>query len=520
MQSSKQVLFFFAFILQLICINKLWSQEDIQISSPFLTVNNHLFYLTDKNYKPEQSAQSFLPKYSITERIELATKLKHVLDGYNLKIKESDLPRNTDFIDSLSGKSEFHLFPGQYPEIYLKKYNNIWYYSEETSLRIPMLYREIFPEWADNLISQLPDYFKKKYLSIALWQYLGLLLIILLAFILHFILSWIVDFILKKSVWEKIHIGRQHQEVLFKLAKFFSLIILMAIIKQLLPVILLDIKVSSFLYYIIDILQTFFILMLSFQIVNIVKIYMILAAQKTDTKMDDQLVTIFIKSLKILIGIVAFIHLLSLLGVNVTALVAGASIGGLALALAAQDTFKNLFGSVMVFLDKPFQIGDFITTSDIEGTVEKVGFRSTRVRKIDTSIISIPNGNLANVTVTNLGIRKFRLMDLMINILYSTTPEKIESFLSELRKIPDSEPNIQKETWLIFLRNLSSSSIDVFFRIYIEAPDFKTELTIREQVVFKIMFAAKTAGVEFAYPSTSVYLEKTDFIDQMINKKE
>jgi len=520
MQSSKQVLFFFAFMLQLLCIDKLWTQEDTQISSPFLTVNNHIFFLTDKNYNPEQSAQSFLPKYTIVERIELAIKLKHVLDGYNLKIKESDIPRNSDYIDSLSGKSEYYLFPKQHTEIYLKKYNDVWYYSEETSLRIPMLYRDIFPEWADNLITTLPDYFKKKYLSIALWQYLGMLLIIILVFIMHFILSWIVDYILKKSVWEKIHIGRQHHEVLFKLAKFFSLIILMAVIKQLLPLILLDINVSSFLYKIIDILQTFFILMLTFQIVSIVKIYMILAAQKTDTKMDDQLVTIFIKSLKILIGIVAFIHLLSLLGVNVTALVAGASIGGLAVALAAQDTFKNLFGSVMVFLDKPFQIGDFITTSDIEGTVEKVGFRSTRIRKVDTSVISVPNGNLANVTVTNLGIRKFRLMDMMINILYSTPPENIESFLTELRKIPTTETAIQADTWVIFLRNLSSSSVDIFFRVYIEALDFKTELGIREKIIFKIMFAAKTAGVEFAYPSTSVYLEKTDFIDQMINKKE
>ena len=486
-----------------------------QNGTPYQTVSNHLNNLDDENRNEEAAALSFPPQYTVEKRIQFAQELKHLFDAKGLDVNLSSIPKDSNYTDSTSMTQEFRIFLKKYPELFVKKYGDQWYYSIETCEKIHILYREVIPQWADEVVEALPGSARKKYLGIALWQYVGIGEIILLIFLLHFVLSWMVDKILEKSVWEKIHIGKQHHKTLYKLAKYLSLIMLMALIKRMLPLLMLSAGLSSFLHKTIDILQIIFIVTAAMQIVSIIRIYLMLMAEKTETKMDDQLIPLLMKSLKIVIGFVAFMHLLSLLGVNVTALIAGASIGGLAIALAAQDTFKNLFGSIMIFLDKPFQIGDFITTSEIEGTIERIGFRSTRIRKIDTSVISVPNGNLANVTLTNLGIRKFRILETTISILYSTDPAKIRDFLDELRKIPPSELSVQPDTWLVYLRHLSASSIDIYFRSYIEAPDFKTELSIREHIIFSIMEAAKKAGVSFAYPSTSVYLERTDFTEKL-----
>lgn len=478
------------------------------VSSPYTTIMNHLNNMESRGNSVIMASESFHPNFSAEERIELAKKLKHIYDGYGLRLKNLDIPKGNDWIDTLTNNQHFMPFPSKFPEIYVAKYGEEWYYSPETCSFIDLLYMNIFPTWADELIQYYPNLAQKSLFGIAVWQYIGLVVILLFLTIFHFILSWAVDRILNKSIWESLHISQQNHKVLFKLAKLLSLNILLIVLKNLLPFLALKSGLTSGLLIFIDVLQTFLIFWVTIQIITILKIYLIMVAEKTATKMDDQLIPIFIKAIKIIVGIIAFIHLLSLLGVNVTALIAGASIGGLAIALAAQDTFKNLFGSVMVFIDKPFSIGDYITTTDIEGTVEHVGFRSTKIRKIDTSVISVPNGNLANVTITNLGIRKFRLVEMSLNLVYNTPLEKIEAYLTELRTIPTKYDEIQDDTWLIYLRYLSSSSVDIYFRVYIEAYDMKNELGLREKIIFDTISMAKKIGVSFAYPSTSVYVEQ------------
>lgn len=478
------------------------------VSSTYTTIMNHLNNMESRGNSVIMASESFHPNFSAEERIELAKKLKHIYDGYGLRLKNLDIPKGNDWIDTLTNNQHFMPFPSKFPEIYVAKYGEEWYYSPETCSFIDLLYMNIFPTWADELIQYYPNLAQKSLFGIAVWQYIGLVVILLFLTIFHFILSWAVDRILNKSIWESLHISQQNHKVLFKLAKLLSLNILLIVLKNLLPFLALKSGLTSGLLIFIDVLQTFLIFWVTIQIITILKIYLIMVAEKTATKMDDQLIPIFIKAIKIIVGIIAFIHLLSLLGVNVTALIAGASIGGLAIALAAQDTFKNLFGSVMVFIDKPFSIGDYITTTDIEGTVEHVGFRSTKIRKIDTSVISVPNGNLANVTITNLGIRKFRLVEMSLNLVYNTPLEKIEAYLTELRTIPTKYDEIQDDTWLIYLRYLSSSSVDIYFRVYIEAYDMKNELGLREKIIFDTISMAKKIGVSFAYPSTSVYVEQ------------
>jgi MscS family membrane protein len=139
--------------------------------------------------------------------------------------------------------------------------------------------------------------------------------------------------------------------------------------------------------------------------------------------------------------------------------------------------------------------------------VKEVGFRSTRIQTIDTSIISVPNGNLANMSVKNFGVRVFRLMDIKIGITYDTPPDRIELFTEGLKKIKNVHPMLSDDIFYIHFISMADSSLQIMFRVYIETKVYGEELKIKEQVNLSIMRLAELLGISFAFPSTSVYVE-------------
>ena len=151
-------------------------------------------------------------------------------------------------------------------------------------------------------------------------------------------------------------------------------------------------------------------------------------AEQTDTKLDDQLIPLANRAVKIVIWALGLLSILDNLGVDVTSLLAGVTISGLAVALAAKDTVENLFGSIMIFVDRPFQIDDYIEVGGISGTVEEVGFRSTRLRTPIGSIVTIPNGAIASAKVDNMGLRKARRMRFNLGFTYDAKREQINAF--------------------------------------------------------------------------------------------
>ncbi|MDH5610267.1 MAG: mechanosensitive ion channel family protein, partial [Cyclobacteriaceae bacterium] len=188
-------------------------------------------------------------------------------------------------------------------------------------------------------------------------------------------------------------------------------------------------------------------------------------------------------------------------------LLTGLSIGGLAFALAAQDTIKNFFGSLMIFIDKPFQIGDWITSGDIDGTVEEVGFRSSRVRTFRNSVMYVPNGKMADSLIDNHGLRQYRRFFTQIAITYDTPPELIDGFVEGLRKIVLSHPDTRKDYYNVFLNDLGPSSLNIMFYIFFEVPDWTAELKARHEVLLEIIRFAKQLGVHFAFPTQTLHVE-------------
>ena len=183
----------------------------------------------------------------------------------------------------------------------------------------------------------------------------------------------------------------------------------------------------------------------------------------------------------------------------------------LALALAAQDTVSNFFGSLMVILDRPFQVGDWIKTGDVEGTVEEVGFRSTRIRTFYNSLITLPNANLIKASVDNLGDRTYRRWSTRLGIAYDTPPEKIDAFCEGIRELVRKHPYTRKDYYHVYFNEFGSDSLQILVYVFFFTPDWATELRERHRLGVDIVRLAAELEIEFAFPTQTLYLRREEW---------
>ena len=188
-------------------------------------------------------------------------------------------------------------------------------------------------------------------------------------------------------------------------------------------------------------------------------------------------------------------------------LLAGLGLGGLAVALAAQDTVSNLFGSITILFDKPFKIGDQIKVLDIEGAIEEIGFRSTRIRSLNNSLVTIPNSIIAKEKIENLTDRKYRRSKQVLTITYETPIERLKFFISELESFLQNKENILKDSVTVKFNNFSAHSLDVLLQFDIDTDDATKALKIQESIFLDIYHIAQQLKVEFAYPTQKLFIE-------------
>ena len=217
----------------------------------------------------------------------------------------------------------------------------------------------------------------------------------------------------------------------------------------------------------------------------------------TANNLDEHLVPIIGHIIKTGLIVIGIINILYLLDVNVQALIAGVSIGGLAFALAAQDTVKNLIGSIMIFVDKPFRIGDHIQTSEVNGTVQEVGFRSTRIKTLDGTIFAIPNGRLADVTVNNLGIRETRRFKTTLLLSNSATTEQIETFINKLRAAYLESKMTQDDSIEVFLSEIKDNSFVITINVLLMVTESSDEATAKQALLLDGIRLANEMGIDF-----------------------
>lgn len=229
-------------------------------------------------------------------------------------------------------------------------------------------------------------------------------------------------------------------------------------------------------------------------------------AAQTDTRYDDLLIPLVRKSLKVFVVAFGLVFVADNLNVDITSLLAGLGLGGLAFALAAQDTVKNLFGSLTVLLDRPFQVGDWVVVGAVEGTVEEVGFRSTRIRTFYNSMITLPNSHLIATPVDNLGARTYRRWSTTLSLTYDTPPDKIVAFCEGVRELIRKHPHTRKDYFHVYANEFGAASLNVMLYVFFETPDWGVELQERHKLFLSILSLAAELDVEFAFPTQTLHV--------------
>lgn len=273
----------------------------------------------------------------------------------------------------------------------------------------------------------------------------------------------------------------------------------------------------------LEILLTVSMALLVYYLVDVPDRWFRRQAEKTETKFDDMLVPIVRKTLRVTVVLFAVVSIAQTLSDKpVSALVAGLGLGGLAFALAAQDTIKNLFGSLVIFTDKPFSLGERISYDGHDGTVEEVGLRSTRLRRSDGHVVTIPNGELANNVIHNIAQRPFIRRNFTIGITYDTSPDKVKQAKEILEDILKDHEGLDPDGERlprVHFSDFSASSLDFKCIYWYHPPAYWDFMAFSEKVNMEILTRFNEAGIEFAFPSQTVYLAGGDGSANPINSK-
>jgi MscS family membrane protein len=209
---------------------------------------------------------------------------------------------------------------------------------------------------------------------------------------------------------------------------------------------------------------------------------------------------------KVLVLVFGVVTMLSELGYPVASIVAGLGIGGLAVALAARSTLENLFGAFSIAADRPFREGDFVKIDDFVGTVESIGLRSTRVRTLDRTLISLPNGKLVDMKLESFAARDRIRLSCVVNLVYSTTAAQMRAILAGFEAVLRAHPQIWPDAVVVRFRELASSSLDIEVMAWFQTQDFSVFTLIRQDILLQFMEVVEKAGSSFAFPTRTVHL--------------
>jgi MscS family membrane protein len=235
---------------------------------------------------------------------------------------------------------------------------------------------------------------------------------------------------------------------------------------------------------------------------SLIEEYIVPIVTKSESDLDDQLLPILRKTVKAVLWIFGIVIALSNSGFDVAALIAGLGIGGLALALAAQDTVKNIFGGIMVFLDKPFKIKDRIKVNGMDGVVEEIGVRSTRLRTLEGRLITIPNGQFSDNAVENVSLEPTRKVNISLGLTYDTTPEQMENAMNIIKDIIKANSKVEDDA-LVAFNTWGDFAMGIQVIYYISSPDFI--FSAQSEINLEILKLFNAEGLEFAFPTQTIY---------------
>jgi len=229
-------------------------------------------------------------------------------------------------------------------------------------------------------------------------------------------------------------------------------------------------------------------------------------------KIDEILIPFFSKVVRFIVLALALVVIAQEWDYDVNGFVAGLGLGGLAFALAAQDLLANVFGGIVIIMEKPFSIGDWIETPSVEGVVEDISFRSTRVRAFSQSMITVPNSTLAKEPITNYTRMGKRRITFHLGVTYDTPRAKLEECVKRLKEMLCSHPEIHPQQVFVFFEQFNDSSLDIFLYFFTNTTNWEKFLEVKQDVNFKIMEILEELEVSVAFPSRSIYFENPQLV--------
>ncbi len=226
-----------------------------------------------------------------------------------------------------------------------------------------------------------------------------------------------------------------------------------------------------------------------------------------DINMDQILIPFLSKGLRFIIIAITFSIIAQEFNYDVNGFVAGLGLGGLAFALAAKDAIANFFGGIVIIMERPFSIGDWIQTTDVEGTVEDITFRSTRVREFTQALVTIPNATLANAVITNWSKMGKRRVTFHLGVQHNTPKQKIEEIVKKVDAFIRNHPGVHEETIFVKFDQFDMNSLDIFIYFFTKSTVWGEFLDIKEEINFKILEVLEEEGVSLAYPTSTLVVD-------------
>ena len=373
--------------------------------------------------------------------------------------------------------------------------------------------------WKKQFKEKMPEWTGDRLIVLKNGQWLALLFIIFLALVAQKISRHYI-FMISVSILKR-HKLLYDETKQRSRSLTYGLMALSAVWIVSINMIELDIQILLLLRRVGYILFTVATVLSAHNFVDNITLYFAKKAKESENTFDDILVPLINKTLKTFVIAVGIIFIGDSLTLDMKGILAGLGIGGFAFALAAKDSISNIFGSLTVLLDRPFVIGDWVVIDGkIEGTVEEVGLRTTRIRTFYDSLISLPNGKLVHAHIDNYGRRKYRRYSTKIGIQYDTPPEKVEAFCEGIRHLIINHKSTRKDYFHVYLNGLGESSLEILLYVFWQVPDWSSELNEKHRLLVDVLRLGEKLGVEFAFPTQTLHMYQEKADSETFNKSD
>lgn len=360
-------------------------------------------------------------------------------------------------------------------------------------------------DWLNTAINRFSETLTDTFLSIEIWRIIVAGAILIITFAVRKILVNSVLLLMKKITAK----SKQtlDDELVNAVDPPARLLIFTAGLFFAVRVLGFEVTDESFLKHIIRSLIIYSVFWAIYRAAGIISRMFEKFTKKTQSALDDLLAPFVNKGIKAIVVIVSISVIAKEWKYDLGALLTGLGLGGLAFALAAQETLANLFGGLAIMLDKPFNVGDYIQCEGLEGTIEDIGFRSTRIRTPDQTLVTVPNSSIAKAQVTNCSRRNKRRVKFNLPVKYGTTAEQMEKLIKRVREMLTNHPDVHSDSVYVYLDGFGTDAYELLIIFFTKTTNYQEYLAIKEDVNLKLMYLMDKMGIEVAIPATSVYLE-------------